>query len=55
MPTAVKTDHWYIITGMDVLVDDSYKAVVTLGDSITDGRGSTTNENDRWPDFLARR
>ncbi len=26
-----------------------------LGDSITDGRGSTTNGNDRWPDVLARR
>lgn len=25
------------------------------GDSITDGRGSTTNGNDRWPDVLARR
>ena len=30
-------------------------AVVILGDSITDGRGSTTNGNDRWPDVLARR
>jgi len=29
--------------------------VVTLGDSITDGRGSTTNENDRWPNLLSRR
>jgi lysophospholipase L1-like esterase len=29
--------------------------VVTLGDSLTDGRGSTTNGNDRWPDNLARR
>jgi lysophospholipase L1-like esterase len=28
--------------------------VVTLGDSITDGRGSITNENTRWPDDLAR-
>ena len=27
----------------------------TFGDSITDGRGSTTNGNDRWPDALARR
>ena len=29
--------------------------VVVLGDSIADGRGSTTNGNDRWPDDLARR
>ncbi len=26
-----------------------------MGDSITDGRGSTTNGNDRWPDVLASR
>jgi len=26
-----------------------------LGDSITDGRGSTTNKNDRWPNLLAQR
>jgi lysophospholipase L1-like esterase len=29
--------------------------LVTLGDSLTDGRGSTTNGNDRWPDALSRR
>ena len=28
--------------------------MVTLGDSITDGRGSITNQNTRWPDDLAR-
>ena len=27
-------------------------AAVILGDSLTDGRGSTTNGNDRWPDQL---
>lgn len=55
MPSAVKTDHWYVIAGIDVLTEDFKKAVVTLGDSITDGRGSTTNENNRWPDNLAKR
>src|SRR6266404_1939500 len=55
LPTASKTAHWYIITGVDVLADNSSKALVTLGDSITDGRGSTTDGNDRWPDNLARR
>lgn len=29
--------------------------VVTLGDSITDGNGSTPNANRRWPDYLAAR
>jgi lysophospholipase L1-like esterase len=55
MPSASKTAHWYIITGVDVLADAASKAVVTLGDSITDGRGSTTDGNDRWPDNLAFR
>jgi lysophospholipase L1-like esterase len=55
MESAVKTDHWYILSGIDLQLDDSYACVVTLGDSITDGRGSTTNGNDRWPDNLARR
>ena len=55
LPTARKTAHWYIITGVEVLADGSGKAVVTLGDSITDGRGSTTDGNDRWPDDLAQR
>jgi lysophospholipase L1-like esterase len=55
MPAAVKTAHWYIITGVDVLTDASSQAIVVLGDSITDGRGSTTDGNDRWPDNLTRR
>ena len=52
---AVKTEHWYILTGIDVATDDAAAAVVVLGDSITDGRGSTTDANNRWPDYLARR
>jgi lysophospholipase L1-like esterase len=55
MPSAATTAHWYTITGVDVLADTSSKAVATLGDSITDGRGSTDNKNDRWPDNLAAR
>ncbi|MHC5206171.1 SGNH/GDSL hydrolase family protein [Pseudomonas chlororaphis] len=41
----------------DILVDaplDS-RALVVLGDSITDGNGSTRDSNRRWPDFLAQR
>lgn len=55
LPSASKTQHWYIITGVDVLGDASSQALVVLGDSITDGRGSTTDGNDRWPDDLASR
>jgi lysophospholipase L1-like esterase len=49
------TDHWYILSGLDVAAGDTSHAVAILGDSITDGRGSTTNGNNRWPDALAKR
>ena len=52
---ATTVEHWYYISGIDVMADAATAAIVTLGDSITDGRGSTTDGNDRWPDGLARR
>ncbi len=52
---AVTTDHWYIIDALDVLAPDTSVAIALLGDSITDGRGSGTNKQNRWPDELARR
>src|SRR3989440_2856099 len=52
---AATTDHWYILAGLDVVPEAPGLAVVTLGNAITDGRGSGTNRNDRWPDNLARR
>jgi lysophospholipase L1-like esterase len=55
LPDAATTDHWYLLTGLDVLADRVPEALVTLGNSITDGRGSGTNRNNRWPDNLARR
>src|SRR6478735_6541137 len=55
LPTARKTKHWYIITGLEVLVGSSSRAIVVLGDSLTDGRGSTDDANNRWPDLLAQR
>ena len=55
LPGAATIDHWYYIAGVDVIADAGTAALVTLGDSLTDGRGSTTNGNDRWPDNLSRR
>jgi lysophospholipase L1-like esterase len=52
---AVTTDHWYMINTIEVLAPDSAHAVAVLGNSITDGRGSGTNKQNRWPDELARR
>ncbi len=55
LPDAVTTDHWYTIDGIDVKAPPSAAAVAVLGNSITDGRGSGTNKQNRWPDELARR
>ena len=55
LPNAKPVDHWYQISGVDVAASPQAASVVVMGDSITDGRGSTTNGNDRWPDNLARR
>jgi lysophospholipase L1-like esterase len=51
---ATPTDHWYLISGVEVTATDA-AGLVLLGDSLTDGRGSTTNGNDRWPDQLLAR
>ena len=52
---AATAEHWYYIVGLDVMAPAGTAALVTLGDSITDGRGSTTDMNNRWPDDLSRR
>lgn len=46
---------WYYVTGVDVLGTSAVGSVVALGDSITDGNGSTADANRRWPDRLAER
>jgi len=55
LPNAKKVEHWYFIAGVDVAAPAGAASIVTLGDSITDGHGATTDGNDRWPDALARR
>jgi lysophospholipase L1-like esterase len=55
LPDALPTEHWYVLAGIDVGRDEPGRAIVCLGDSITDGRGSTTDGQDRWPDRLAWR
>ena len=52
---AVKTAHWYIINAIEIKAEKKVRAIVVLGNSITDGRGSTTNEQNRWTDNLSRR
>ena len=52
---AIRTDHWYNIQTLEVEASKKAGAVVILGNSITDGRGSTTNEQNRWADVFSRR
>jgi lysophospholipase L1-like esterase len=55
LPDAKKVDHWYLLSGVDVVQPSGAASIVALGDSITDGHGATTNANDRWPDVFAQR
>lgn len=48
-----KTTHWYTIAELQVEKDEKTNVVVCFGDSITDGRGSIDDKQNRWPDNLA--
>jgi lysophospholipase L1-like esterase len=52
LPGAAAVEHWYLLGGIDACAGTATAAAVILGDSLTDGRGSTTDGNDRWPDQL---
>ena len=45
----------FFLTDVEVSGPVAKAAVVTFGDSITDGAGSTQDANTRWPDYLAER
>ena len=52
----VITPSWYFLKGVDVEPANPHAtAIVTFGDSITDGALSTENANHRWPDYLTTR
>ncbi len=51
----IPTLSWYYVSGLVVRSSGADGTVVTLGDSITDGVGSTADANARWPNDLARR
>jgi len=46
---------WFLLARVEVAAPAAMRAVVTFGDSITDGARSTADTNNRWPDQLARR
>ncbi|MDR6859844.1 GDSL-type esterase/lipase family protein [Variovorax guangxiensis] len=49
------TASWYFLDAVDMMASADTQVVVAVGDSITDGTGTTMNGDDRWPDVLARR
>jgi lysophospholipase L1-like esterase len=51
----VPTTSWFYLSGLIVRSAQADGTVVTIGDSITDGVGSDTGANARWPNDLARR
>ena len=55
MTDALHFDHWFNLAALEVERCAPARVIVALGDSITDGKGSTTNGNDRWTDVLAER
>jgi lysophospholipase L1-like esterase len=55
LPTAATTQSFYFLTGVEVIASTKSRAIVTLGDSITDGLHSTADANKRWPNRLAER
>jgi lysophospholipase L1-like esterase len=48
-------EHRYFISAIEGWVPESTSAFVIVGDSITDGRGSDTDKNTRWPDLVFNR
>jgi lysophospholipase L1-like esterase len=46
---------WCFVKGIDLKADGKAAAIVTFGDSITDGAQGTRDANGRWPDVLAAR
>ncbi|KAF2027945.1 SGNH hydrolase [Setomelanomma holmii] len=53
--TTQSAAHWYFLSSIEAWVPPEQGSFLIVGDSITDGRGSTTNANNRWPDLLFRR
>jgi lysophospholipase L1-like esterase len=52
---ATKLDTRVFLSALMVESPTPPKSVVTLGDSLTDGNGSTPDADRRWPDVLAER
>ena len=51
---AFQENHWYNISGIDVYtMSNNMSAIAIMGNSITDGKCSTDNAQNRWPDMMS--
>ncbi len=54
-PVSKSIHSWPFLTAVDVEAAAHGATIVALGSSLTDGDGSTSDANHRWPDTLAER
>lgn len=54
-PSTQEVFHWYFISALEAWQPPIYRTLSLIGDSITDGRGSDNNGNNRWSDLLFNR
>lgn len=54
-PVLTTTQSVFFVSGVEVFSSSAKGVVVALGDSITDGTGSSADTNQRWPNLFARR
>ena len=51
---AFRENHWYNISSIDVYtMSNNMSAIAIIGNSITDGKCSTDNAQNRWPDVMS--
>ena len=55
IPVDATLQSWLFVSRVEVAAAADTRAIVTLGDSITEGFGSTADTDSRWPDVLAER
>jgi lysophospholipase L1-like esterase len=54
-PVEKKIKTWPFLTGVDVEASSRGAAIVAFGSSLTDGDGTDSDSNGRWPDVLAQK
>ncbi|KIW91582.1 uncharacterized protein Z519_07549 [Cladophialophora bantiana CBS 173.52] len=54
-PFLNSTQHWYFLSAVEAWSPPNYRTWAIIGDSITDGRGSDPDQNNRWPDLVYAR